>query len=173
MSHIVRAKVLSNSSEDKYCRVRLQSAGIWDESELVESIGGISLKEGDYVFVDVSSGYENPLIIGRALQVTNYFHREVNGSVLFESSDGDRFTLAFVKNNKLEIYNSENVGIIVDGSGIVIKSADIKLSGGTLEVKASKDVAPDSVNKGGFCAIPKCLFSGAVHTGTKIEVLED
>ena len=62
---IIKAIVESNSCDDKYKRVRLSSLGVWIMTDLIMSIGGIPLKVGDSVFVDVSEGYESPLILGR------------------------------------------------------------------------------------------------------------
>lgn len=167
MSRIIRAKVASNSAEDKYARVSIECEGIWKETPLVESVGGIPLKKGDLVFVDVSDGYENPLIIGRAMGTQNSYGKPVNGSILFESSNGTSFTIAFVKNNKLEIYNSDSVEVVIDGGKVILKADKITVDS-TLETVGGV-CSPSSDQKGGFCGIPKCLFTGAPHVGNKIQ----
>ena len=98
MSRIIRAKVNSNSCEDTDARVKLICPDIWDDvpdAPLIESVGGIPLKKDDIVYVDVSDGFENPIIIGRAMGSLNTYGKELNGSLLFESSDGENFTIAF------------------------------------------------------------------------------
>lgn len=193
MSRIIRAIVETNSCEDENARVKISCEGIWEDTPLIESVGGIPLKKGDIVFVDISGGFENPLIIGRAMGVMNSYGKDVNGSLLWESSDGSKFTIAFVKNNKLEVYNSDNVEVIVDGNSISIKSSDVSIEADNLKVKATTaevesdnvtvkakssceitgggifklkgTVAPES--SGPLCGIPACLFTGAPHLGTK------
>ena len=196
MSRVIRAKVRSNSCDDEFARVQIESPGVWDytdKSPLVNSVGGIPLKDGDIVFVDVSDGYENPLILGRSTGKLNSYGKEIQGSLLFESSDGENFTIAFVKNNKLEIYNSDSVEIVVDANSVKIKSGTLtaeysdsysrktpksdiqddeltvttktgKVTGGSFEMKGT--VAPEG--SGPFCAVPYCLLTGAPHTGTKV-----
>lgn len=146
MSRIIRAKVATNSCDDKDARVQLQCDGVWDETPLIESVGGISLKKDDIVYVDVSDGFENPLIIGRATGGLNKYGKEVNGTLLYESSDGEKFTIAFVKCNKLEMYNSDGVEVTVDALNIHVKSdkvmcdidgAGIKVAADTFEANYS------------------------------------
>lgn len=164
---VIRAIVTSNSSEDDYNRVTVKSEGIWDEklgSPLIESVGGLPLIKDDVVYVDVSEGYEHPLILGRSHDKSGKHSKKPNGSILFDSSDGSNWSICFVKNNKFEFYNSDNVSIVleanklefsndskvkltIDGSkidlsadgGIKVKaqSAEVKLDN-NLEVTASK-----------------------------------
>lgn len=65
MSKIIRAQVLTASEDSSDRRVKLKADGIWDESPLIDSINGLFLRKGEWVFVDVSDGYESPLILGR------------------------------------------------------------------------------------------------------------
>lgn len=130
MSKIIKAIVKSNSVDDSYARVKLASDGIWTETGLVCSINGIALKTGDSVYVDVSDGYECPLILGRALDNTNKFEYTHEGSILFESSNGSDWTLGFVNLGKLKIVNSEGTTIVVDGANISIESDQITINGG-------------------------------------------
>lgn len=129
MSKVIKATVDSNSSDDTYCRVKLISPGIWQETGLISSIGGIPLKKGDSVYVDVSEGYENPMILGRASDKTNKFHNtpEKGGSILFESSNGTKWTVGHVKNDILNIVTSEGLTLKLNGSIISIKNNEESL----------------------------------------------
>lgn len=172
MTTIVRAIVLTNSSEDKYARVKIKSPKLWTETPLIESVGGISLKKDDEVFVDISDGIVNPLILGRCTGSNIQYSENVNGSLLFESSDGSNYTIAFVKNNKLEIYNSGGTSLVCDASKIEIKSdkisinSDVTVEGGSFKMNGV--VTPDP--KGGpFCALKTCLFTGAPHATSEVK----
>lgn len=141
MSRIIRAKAISNSCEDIDARVKLICPDIWDDvpdAPLIESVGGIPLKKDDIVYVDVSDGFENPIIIGRAMGSLNTYGKELNGSLLFESSDGENFTIAFVKCNKLEMYNSDGIEVKVDVLNIHVKSDKVTcdIDGVGIKVKA-------------------------------------
>ena len=127
MSKIIRAIVTTNSSDDEYSRVKVKFDGIWKESDLMESVGGIPLSKDDVVYVDVSEGYNNPLILGRSFDKSNKPATPTEGSLLFESSDGSNWTVAFVKNNKLTVVNSDNTKITVDGKDVLIETTNIKV----------------------------------------------
>lgn len=162
MSSVVRAKVLTNSSEDSYARVKLTLEGIWTETVLIESVGGIPLKKDDIVFVDITD-VNNPLIIGRASSTLNKPSTSIDGSLLFESSDGTNWTVGFVKNNKIEIVNSNGQSVTIDGPSIELKG-NITIKGGSLTTGGS--VTPDGT--GPYCGIPFCPFTGAAQTGSKV-----
>lgn len=164
MSTIIRAKVTTNSSDDSQARVKIMCEELLNETPLLESVGGMSLKKGDIVFVDVSNGYDAPLIIGRSFDKATSYSKQVNGSVLFESSNGSSWTIAFVKNNDLEIYNSDKSSIVVKGSKIIINSETVVVSGGKFKVSGS--AVPNG--NGAFCGIPVCPFTGATHVGDTV-----
>ena len=166
MSRIIRAKVVTNSSDDKYSRVKLQSDGLWEESELVESINMIPLSKGDIVFVDVTEGFESPLILGRAANKDYKPAESVEGEILYQSSNGSDYTIAFVKNNNLEIRNSNGVKISVNKGNVTISGASVSITQGSITIDGT--VSP--TGKGAFCAIPVCPFTGANHTGPKVTV---
>ena len=133
MSKIIRAVVLTNSSDDAYSRVKLTCEGIWNETPLVESVGAIPLKKDDVVFVDISDGFENPIILGRSQGDLNSFHKDLEGgSLLFESSNGNDWTIGFVKVNKLEIVNSSEVSIVIEGDTITINGGKL---GGLINIE--------------------------------------
>lgn len=66
MSRLVVAKVLTYSLNDEYHRVKVSAEGLWKESEFIPSVGAIDLNPGDEVYVDISSGFRYPIILGRA-----------------------------------------------------------------------------------------------------------
>ena len=68
---IVKAKVVTNSSEDSKGRVKIEAAGIWENSKEVGDLypvcNAIPLNEGDVVYVYLFDGdYSNPLVLGKA-----------------------------------------------------------------------------------------------------------
>ena len=121
MSRLIKAEVITNSSDDKYSRVKLKSEGIWNESNLVESVNSIPLIKGDIVYVDVTNGFEAPLILGKSETDQSKHSKSVDGSVLFESSNGTDWTVCFVKNDTLEIQNSGGIKITINKSGVNIE----------------------------------------------------
>lgn len=159
MSRVVRAVVITSSSEDVYARVKLKAIGIWEESPLVESVNMIPLSKGDVVFVDVSNGFNNPLIIGRAASKLFKPKHNGNGSVLFQSSNGNDYTVCFTKDDTIELYNSKGLEITIKGNAISISAG-----GGNLSMDG--EVSP--TGQGPFCAMKVCPFTGAVHVGNKV-----
>lgn len=123
---IIRAKVLTSSSEDSFSRVKLQSPDIWEESYLVSSVGAIPLVKGDTVYVDITEGVENPIILGRAHDSSSEHSASFDGSLLFDSSNGSQWTVAYVKNDKLVIENSSGSKIEVTGDSITINGGQNK-----------------------------------------------
>lgn len=135
MSKFIKATVRSNSVDDTYNRVKLKATNIWNETALIPSIGGIPLKTGDIVYVDVSEGYENPMIIGRSMDERNTFTQEIpqGGSLLFESSNGTDWTIAFVKNNILNIVNSNNTRFEIEKDTIKVNGGE---NGGMIKIES-------------------------------------
>lgn len=170
MSDIVRAKVITNSSDDEFARVKISCPTLWDESPLVESVDGIPLKKDDIVFVDVSQGYDQPLILGRAMSSLATPSKNGNGSILFESSNGKEFTIAFVKNNILNIYSSDNVEITIDKGKVIVKAPSVEIESNTLfkgSIQSNGSCKPTGT--GAFCGIKTCPFTGAPHVGSVIK----
>lgn len=137
MPKLLRAVVLTNSSEDTCARVKVRCPGVWDTSPLMESVGGIPLHTDDHVYVDVSDGYENPIIIGRSYDSSASHSTTVEGSILFDSSDGNTWTVGYVKNGKLTIVNSSNTSIIIDNGNISINGG---ANGGLVNVDAIRNL---------------------------------
>lgn len=134
MSKVIRAIVETNSSQDKFNRVKLSSLGIWKMTDLVMSVNGIPLKKGDSVYVDVSEGYENPLILGRAMDTGNKFNVNFKEgtSLLFESSNGKEWTIGYIQNDILNIENSSGTKIQLDNKVIVLNEGK---NGGLIVIK--------------------------------------
>lgn len=130
MSQIIKAIVQTSSSDDNYARVKLQADGIWDLSPLVMSIGQIPLVKGESVFVDVSDGFENPIILGRCSDSTTKKFKSTNGSILFQSGSDASWVVGFVKNNKLEVHTSSNVSLVIDGSKVTVDAMEVEFNGG-------------------------------------------
>ena len=171
MSKIIRAIVQSNSSEDANARVKISAEGVYptsSESPLIHSVGGIPLKKGDVVFVDISN-ILNPLILGRSMHSNNSFKKDLEGSLLFESADDSEYTFCSVKPSSLNIYNSNGVEIKIDSSGVsiktsssvTIKSPKVKVTGGQLQVSGT--VTPGT--SGPFNCLTTCAYTGAPHAG--------
>lgn len=133
MSTIIKAKVLTNSADDNYARVKLSADGAWQESPLVVSVNSIPLVKGDSVFVDVTEGYENPIILGRFQDDDCKKLKSTNGSILFQSGSDASWVTAFVKAGKLEIHNSSNTSVVIDGTSITINGGN---NGGVLNISA-------------------------------------
>lgn len=130
MSKIIKATTITSSSDDNYARVRLKSEGIWDESPLVMSINQLPLVKGESVFVDVSDGYENPIILGRCSDSDTKKMKPTNGSVLFQSGSEQSWIVGFVKSNKLEVHTSSNVSITIEGDKVKINAGTVVFNDG-------------------------------------------
>ena len=173
MSEVVRAVVTTNSCDDELCMVKVKAPLLWDESPLMPSVNGIPLKKDDIVFVDISDGVDNCYIIGRSFDNQGSYAKDVNGSLLFESSDGSNWTIAFVKNDSLEIYNSKSSSVTVKGDEVVVDAKSVKFKGSTLDIDNKTTITGDLVHSNGSlnCSwtctgtIEGVLEAGAV-TGT-------
>lgn len=125
MSDFIRAEVLTNSSDDKYFRVRIKSEGFFDESDLVSSVNCVPLTKGDIVIVDLSQGIQNPIIVGKWFDATVKTKSTLSkGQVLFQSADSSDWVVTAVNPKTLKLENS---------NGMVIEISDkIVINGGSL-----------------------------------------
>ena len=122
---LVKAYVRSNSSEDRFGRVVIESPGIWEPSPLVCVLGGVPLNVGDIVYVDVSCGYENPMVLGRARDNNFDTHAgKPDFQVLWESVSGDGWTVAYVRGDEFWVENSGGTTVQVVGDTININGGD-------------------------------------------------
>ncbi len=125
---IVKAKVVTNSSEDSKGRVKIEAAGIWENSKEVGDLypvcNAIPLNEGDVVYVYLFDGdYSNPLVLGKARD--NNFDPSISVpssfSVLWDSvsKDGSYWSIAYTEGEELYIENSKGMVMAVSGGDIM------------------------------------------------------
>lgn len=174
---IVIAEVLTNCEDDEYRRVRVKSPHVWEESDLMPSLGTIYLNEGDQVIVDISDGVDNAYIRGKIRnkkQKDEVSRSDVEGVLLYEAIREGKWSAAWVNETSgiVTWKNSDGVTIEVNGQDInittggdisvnctnaTVKSDNIELDG---KVKFTHGFGPPD-GKGPLCGIPNCLFSGA------------
>ena len=130
---IIRAKVTTNSSEDEFARVKVEVPGQINEFGPIESVNGIPLKKGDTVYLDVSNGYECALILGKAVDKTVKNNGDPKGSILFESSNGNDWVTAYVKDNIFCIETSDNNKIEISTNGIIFNGGS---NGGVINIQS-------------------------------------
>ena len=147
--NVIRAIVTTNSSEDDYNRVQVKCEGIWDESNgspLIESVGSIPLIKDDVVYIDISDGYEHPLILGRSQDKSaKHSIDSIEGSILFDSSDGDKWTVCYVKNDKLYMENSEGVKTTFEEGKVTVEHDDY-----TFKLEDGKKITISNSDKSQF-----------------------
>ena len=85
---IIKAEVVSNSSEDPQGRVKLKAEGIWNETELIPKPSGLSLNSGDFVYVMVEVGMTAPFIVCKCRDKKFTSNATGDDEVLFESAKG-------------------------------------------------------------------------------------
>lgn len=119
---LIKALVVGGSSSDPSGegRVELRSSNVWDRSLRIPVVGNVPLNEGDVVFVDVSNGYDSPLVLGRSRDGSWSTHASDSASgysVLWESvsSDGSTWGVAYTVGSSFVYENS---------SGFVLRSMD-------------------------------------------------
>ena len=143
---IIRAKVLTPSSEDKFARVKIKSEGLWEESTLIESLSAVPLIKDDIVHVYVDNDLMSPLVLGRALTSAKNLPETPEGSILFCSADKDETNLSicFVKNNKFTLVTkagSKKAKTVIDGGKITIEAdGDIDITTPKLTVNNHLEV---------------------------------
>ena len=122
LAMLIKALVVGGSSSDPSGegRVELRSSNVWDRSLRIPVVGNAPLNEGDVVFVDVSNGYDSPLVLGRSRDGSWSTHASDSASgysVLWESvsSDGSTWGVAYTVGSSFVYENS---------SGFVFRSTD-------------------------------------------------
>lgn len=129
---IVQAEVTSNSSENKQYRVKIKSDGIWSDTPLIPSVGGLPLNKGNMVYVYCEGNdFTNPLIIGRCMNDSVSYKKDDNGSILWESVDGSSWSICYVMGDKLNIYTSNGLTVKIDGGKMDIDAQTIEISDST------------------------------------------
>lgn len=148
---MIMARVETNSAADKYYRVRLTSPKVWEKpTSLVRSLNAIPLKVGDYVYVDVTEGYNSAFILGKAFVAPSENNLPADSKdfqVLWETQDGIEWTVCAVRGKHLIIANSAGMMLTIDGTRVALEG-----------------VMPGFPNsRGPFCGIPVCPFTGTSH----------
>ena len=165
---VVKAEVLTSSSDDDLCRVKLKSAGLWDESPLIQSVAGVPLIKGNLVYVDITQP-ESPLILGPASDKKTTHVTNLKGSVLFESKRDNNWVIAYVDGNKLNIADSGGVSIEINNGRVKIEANSVEFNGGSnggiVNVSAVKGIlkaasaATPASTEPGFLAFKTSLSS--------------
>lgn len=121
MNNYVLAEVLTDSLDDKFFRVKLKSENVWVESPLICSVNAIPLKKGDLVIVDVSQGYDAPIIIGKHCASPSNFG---NAQIVAESQSKKDWSVIAMSSKTVTIKSS---------TGMTVEIGDtIKINGGKL-----------------------------------------
>lgn len=98
------------------------------------------------------------------------------GNVVSDEERPDPGISKIVMDNSgnINIVSSGNITIEVAGDCNVnvsgkttVESPEVNITGGKLTTVNGGTVSPSGI--GGFCGIPACLFSGAIHVGNTIE----
>lgn len=157
---IKKATVLTNCTEDPQWRVKLQCAGVWEESELIPALNTPYLDKGDEVLVLMEDIY-NPVILGRICnQPQTSVNKNSDGPIVFQAVKEDNWIVARLLESDIKIITSKGTEVTVSLEGIEIKtkttknmsdesmtnetkdyqlkaSSSIKIEGGTVNVKGS------------------------------------
>lgn len=146
---IVIGTVLTNCEEDDFRRVKVSSPHVWQESDLMPSIGAIYLDKGDQVIVDISSGVDNAFIRGKVMN-SKQKEKSVKGEgvLLYEAQKDGKYSAAFVTEQNFTFINSDGVKIEVNGANITITQENKQVNATNLkiEVKETVSVKADKVN---------------------------
>lgn len=113
MLGIVKATVTTNSLEDSLRRVLIKSPGIWSGDVQALTICGDCYNVGDVVAVDVSNGYNNPIILGKLLDNSSETNASTGGAVVFESKSNG-YSVLSTKGPLSKLENSKDMFIEVD-----------------------------------------------------------
>lgn len=143
---IVLAEVLTNCEDDEYRRVKVKSPHVWEESDLMPSLGTIYLNVGDQVIVDISDGVDNAYIRGKIRnrkQKDEVSRSDVDGVLLYEAIKGEKWSAAWVNetNGVVTWKNSDGVTLEVNGTNIsVTTEGDIQVKCSNASVEATTNV---------------------------------
>ena len=151
-------------------------------------------KEGDHVATArLPNGTSEGYVLGKPYTADNMPQGGAEGVFLMVSSDGKNVVRldavngtmevifnekAILKFKKMELLVKNDAVIKVEGNAVIeaaesavvrateatIEAANVVITGGELETKGT--VAP--TGDGPYCAFKHCIFSNAVHTGSKV-----
>lgn len=133
MSKIIAAKAVTNSADHPQGRVRLELEGVWEGEQVMPTavLAGAAINKGDIVYVDVSDGFDNPLILARMNDSTVTHKQPVDSgaTILWESvTSSGNWTIATVKGGKLEIHNQQGLVLRANGGTIELGNLERILS---------------------------------------------
>lgn len=116
---IIKAKVLTESSEDAFGRVRVTSPRIWLESELLDVFNQIPLNVDDIVYVFTEDDFSTALVLGKCRD-NNFKTNSKNQDwvVIYESVKEDKWTVISGIGEQLLIENSQGLSMLMDGEKI-------------------------------------------------------
>lgn len=122
-SNIIVATATTSSSEDDFGRVKIKAEDLFDTTEPILCLGEFAIVKDDKVFVDISQGYESPVIVGVLKEKSSDFDIQV-----FHSSDSNKskWSKLRVKQSKVSLETSDKVSITIDSGNISINSASGK-----------------------------------------------
>lgn len=164
MPTIVFATAKTNSTDDPYFRVSLESPELWDDSGLVMVNNNIPIKIGDIVLVDVREGYNAPVVLGKVyteISPTNLPARTSDFQVLYESWEGDRWSVAAVRGDRFILLNSFGLKVEMEKTEISVNQQPYI----TTPSDSGKPGQGDGL--GPFCGIKVCPYIGIVHNTSK------
>lgn len=180
--NLTLATVQTNCTQDKYWRVSVIASGIWEEpSELMPSINNVYLETGDKVVVMYDDDLYTPLILGKLFTEEQSKIDPVTGApILFKAQNGEAWLIATLNESKLEITTSEGSKLSLESKAFNAVTEKVQVEADDVQVKAkSATISADSITlqgsikhagtavpnqRGAWCGIPACLFSGAPHT---------
>lgn len=138
---IIKAKVVTNSSEDSKGRVKIEASGVWENSkesgDLYPVCGATPLNSGDVVYVYVfDNDFSNPLILGKARD--NNFDPSLSipssFSVLWDSvsKDGKSWSVAYTEGGEFYLENNKGLVLSVSGGDIMFHDGN---NGGIVNIQ--------------------------------------
>lgn len=185
--NIVKATVVTNCKDDPYWRVRVKAQGVWTEqSELIPALNSIYLDVNDEVLVGYDDNLYCPIILGKLYTESQKGADPVQGApVLFKASKDGNWIAATLQDTELVIQTSGGTKVYLQDKAlgaeiesVKVKATSVEVEADTALVKATDIELKGSVKhegiatpnqKGAWCGIPACLFSGAPHTSDQTQ----
>lgn len=144
---IVLGEVLTNCEEDEFYRVKVKSPKVWEESELMPSLGSIYLDKGDQVIIDITDGVDNAYIKGK-LRNSVQKNKSVQGEgvILYEAQKEDNWSAAWVTEQNFIWKNSDGVEVTIMGTEITIKQVSRKVESENIDVNVKDTITVKAEN---------------------------
>lgn len=144
---IVLGEVLTNCEEDEFYRVKVKSPKVWEESELMPSLGGIYLDKGDQVIIDITDGVDNAYIKGK-LRNSVQKNKSVQGEgvILYEAQKEGNWSAAWVTEQNFIWKNSDGVEVTIMGTEITIKQVSRKVESENIDVNVKDTITVKAEN---------------------------